>query len=160
MFINLEDYEAIINQEELEVITAGSSIIRQKAEKMAIDKVRKFLNRQYNVDMIFSKIGADRDATILEYTLYFTLYILYSRIAKDKVPDDRYAQYKEALHFFESLKKDEISTDLPRKVNEKGETEEDAVRFGSNAKLHHYYDNAYTGYYPYYPPNYCKHEKS
>lgn len=139
MFIKLADYATIISDEELEVITAGSSIIRRRAENMAIAKVGKFLNRQYNVDMIFSKIGADRDATILEYTIYFSLYILYSRIAKDKVPDDRFAQYQEAKEFFDALRKDEISTDLPRKVDTEGKTEEDIVRFGSNPKLRHYY---------------------
>ena len=139
MFIELEDYSPIISTEELTVISGNDAIIRKKAEKMAIQKVSKYLARQYDVKTIFEQIGSARDSTILEYTMYFTLYILYSRIAKGKVPDDRYAQYTEAKEFLHALQRDEIDAQLPRLTNDKLEPENDRVRFGSSKKLNHYY---------------------
>ena len=139
MFIQKEDYTPIISDEELAVITGNDAIIRKKAEKMAIQKISKYLARQYDVKTIFEQIGSARDSTILEYTMYFTLYILYSRIAKGKVPDDRYAQYTEAKEFLHALQKDEIDAQLPRLVNNQLEPQNDRVRFGANRKINHYY---------------------
>jgi len=115
MFIQDSDYLPFISTEELSVLTAGDINLRRQAERQAITKISHLLSRQYDTDYIFSQVGTNRDATIVEYTIYFTLYILYGRIAKEKVPDDRYAQYKEAKDFFELLAADKINSHLPRK---------------------------------------------
>lgn len=135
MFIQDEDYNTYINAEELEVITSGDLNIRRQAEKQAINKIKHLLSRQYDTDFIFSQTGTNRDATIVEYTIYFTLYILFGRIAKEKVPDDRYMQYKEAKDFFELLASDKINSHLPRKENVLGVEESPAIRFGSETRL-------------------------
>lgn len=139
MYINIEDYEQYINPEELAVITGNSTTIRQKAEKTAMNKIRLLLSRQFNVDMIFSKIGDDRDDYIVEAVITLALYNLYTRIAKEKVPDDRYEQYKYSMKVLKMLKDDELNSDLPRNVGEENKETEPAVRFDSNPKTEHYY---------------------
>jgi len=135
MFIHEADYITYINTEELAVITGGDPNIRRQAEKQAISKIKHLLSRQYDVEDIFSQTGSNRDATIVEYTIYFTLYILFGRIAKEKVPDDRYLQYKEAKDFFGLLSSDKINSSLPRKRDVFGSEEQPAIRFGSKTRL-------------------------
>jgi hypothetical protein len=135
MFIQDSDYLPFINTEELSVLTAGDINLRRQAERQAIVKISHLLSRQYDTDYIFSQVGTNRDATIVEYTIYFTLYILYGRIAKEKVPDDRYAQYKEAKDFFELLASDKINSHLPRKQDVFGSEEQPAIRFGGETRL-------------------------
>lgn len=135
MFLTDQDYKAFISDEELAVITGADLNIRRQAETQAISKIKHLLSRQYDVEDIFSQAGTNRDATIVEYTIYFTLYILYTRIAKEKVPDDRYMQYKEAKDFFELLANDKINSNLPRKQDVLGNEDSPAIRFGSEKKL-------------------------
>ncbi|GAB4126236.1 MAG: hypothetical protein Fur0027_07170 [Raineya sp.] len=135
MFIQDTDYHTYINAEELAVITGGDLNIRRQAETQAISKIKHLLSRQYDVEEIFSQTGTNRDATIVEYTIYFALYILFGRIAKEKVPDDRYLQYKEAKDFFELLASDKINSNLPRKQDALGTEESPAIRFGSEPRL-------------------------
>jgi IS30 family transposase len=138
-FLEDADYEDIINNEELATITNGDVNIRRKAEKKAISKISHLLSRQFDTEAIFSETGQNRDVTIVEYTIYFTLYILFTRIAKEKVPDDRYEQYKEAREFFEMLATDKINSNLARKTTVLGNEESPAIRFGSELKLNNGY---------------------
>lgn len=134
MFIQKSDYFTYISEEELDVIS-GNDLNRQKAEKSAITKISHVLSRQFDTETIFNKEGDDRDTTILEYTIYYALYILFGKIAKSKVPDDRYAQYMEAKDFFQAASKDEINTNLPRKQTILGDKEgSPSIRFGSDSK--------------------------
>ena len=135
MFIQDSDYSDIINNEELAVITANNPNNRKSAETKAISKISHVLSRQYDTNAIFSAQGADRDATIIEYVIYYTLYILFGRIAKDKVPADRYEQYAEAREFFRMCAEDDINTNLPRKQTILGQEESPAIRFGSEERL-------------------------
>ena len=138
-FIELEDYSITINEEELDVISGKSTVIREKAEKSAISQIKEILSRTIDVEYEFSKTGESRNQALLTYTIYFTLYILYGRIAKDRVPDDRYDQYKLAKEFFYSVRDDLITTTLKRKTNDCGEDESPAVRTGGNQKNEHHY---------------------
>lgn len=115
-FIETNDYTPIIKTDELNVITGSSVTTRQTAESMAINKIKHRLSKNYDVDAIFGATGSSRDLTIVEYTIYYTLYILYTSIARAKVPDDRFAQYQEAERFFKAVAEDKISTNLPRKT--------------------------------------------
>lgn len=131
--ITRDDYEQFISDEELDVITKQSSAIRKKAEKSAIRKVKLLLSRQYDTDTIFAQVGNNRHDTIVEWTIYLTLYILYQRSSKDKVPDDRYEQYKEAMEGLKKIAKDKINTEgLPLKLDpETGQTIGDSVITGN-----------------------------
>ncbi|MDX2304621.1 MAG: hypothetical protein NW226_17565 [Microscillaceae bacterium] len=138
-FIELSDYQAIINDEELGVISNdNASFEREKAEKMAMSKIREMLSRQIDIDHEFAKAGDNRNYTLIEYTIYFIIYILYTRIAKKNVPEDRTNQYYEAKEFFESIRDDKITSTLKRKGFEGAESSP-AIRFGSNKQRKHGY---------------------
>lgn len=114
-FLTITDYEAIIETSELNVLTGNSDVTRLKAETMAINKVKHLIGTKYDIDVIFDEDG-ERDETVIEYVIYYALYILFTKIAKVKVPADRYAQYREASDFFKSVANDTIQTNLPRKA--------------------------------------------
>jgi len=156
-FIHIEDYPDIIDSEELGVITAPTQVnldagetadtLRAKAERKAVSKAKKYLLRKYDIDTLFQAIEtADvggtndtRDETLVEYCIYFTLYILYTRIAKRNVPADRYEQYKEARDFFKDVQLDMITPGWPLLVDENGETQNPGVRMWSGFDDDYYY---------------------
>jgi hypothetical protein len=148
-FVFDSDYEDIIGTEELEVITAGDTANLRQAERKATAKIKKYLLRKYDVDALFLAINeADagdeendtRDITLVEYTIYFTLYILFTKIAKRNVPEDRYEQYKEARDFFKDVQQDMITPGWPLKRNEiTGEVSSPGIRMNSGIPLSHYY---------------------
>lgn len=137
MFLQDTDYESIISEEELGVICGGDINKRRKAETSAITKIRHRLSKQFDCDAIFDATGADRDETIIEYVIYYAIYILYSRIAKEKVPADRYMQYDEAREFFNLIADNKINSNLPRLKDVLGTEETPAIRFGSDKRLNH-----------------------
>lgn len=127
-----EDYKAFISNEELAVITSNDSSIRATAEKSAEATIKTLLDGQYDVDTIFAQIGEARNRTILTWQIYLTLYILYQRIGKDKVPEDRYEQYSSAMEGLKKVAKDKINTTLPRRLDpQTGQTLGDSVRYGN-----------------------------
>ena len=146
-FIHTGDYSDIIDSEELDLITQESASILASAERKAVAKIQKYLLRKYNVDVLFQPIqdndvgtSADiRDATLVEYAIYFTLYILYTRIAKRNVPEDRYEQYKEARDFFKDVQQDMITPGWPLLKNACGETAVSGVRMSSDKPNSFYY---------------------
>jgi len=139
-FLHASDYEGIITTEELDVLTGEDPTKLANAERKAISKVKKFLLRKYKVDQLFAPVsdsvagtdGDSRDETLVEYTIYFALYILFGRIAKRKVPDDRYEQYREAREFFKDIQQDMTTPDWPLKLDENGETLSPGIRMNSD----------------------------
>jgi hypothetical protein len=147
-FVFDSDYEDIISSEELEVVTDSDNEKLRQAERKATEKIKKYLLRKYDVDTLFTAINEEdagtendtRDITLVEYTIYFTLYMLFTRIAKRNVPEDRYEQYKEARDFFKDVQMDMITPGWPLKMNETtGEVSSPGVRMNSGAPLSHYY---------------------
>ncbi|WP_420581952.1 hypothetical protein [Reichenbachiella sp.] len=146
-FIHTADYADIINTEELDVISNSNADTIASAEKKAISKVKKYLLRKYDTDTLFTAIddtdvgttNDTRDITLVEYCIYFTLYILYTRIAKRNVPEDRYEQYKEARDFFKDVQQDMITPGWPLLLNADGETESPGVRMWSGHSDDYYY---------------------
>lgn len=156
-FIHIEDYPDIIDSEELTVITRPtdaeimngetSDSLRAKAERKAVSKVKKYLLRKYDVDTLFqaietAEVGGEndtRDITLVEYCIYFTLYILYTRIAKKNVPEDRYEQYKEARDFFKDVQQDMVTPGWPLLTDGNGETQNPGVRMWSGFDRNYYY---------------------
>ena len=136
-FLTTEDYEAFITEKELEAITGLSEATRQKAETQAQAKITQYLLRQYDTVAIFSALDADRHVLIIEYMIYFTLFILFGRISKQQMSEVRSAQYMEAREFFEAVKNDEITTDFPRLPLTTDEEEQNpAIRNGNTTYLY------------------------
>jgi hypothetical protein len=147
-FVFDSDYEDIISSEELEVVTDSDNEKLRQAERKATEKIKKYLLRKYDVDTLFTAINEEdagtendtRDITLVEYTIYFTLYMLFTRIAKRNVPEDRYEQYKEARDFFKDVQMDMITPGWPLKMNETtGEVSSPGIRMNSGTPLSHYY---------------------
>lgn len=113
MFLKAEDFEALLTAGEFETLTGGNEATWRTAEAMAVSKIKHMIGARYDTDAMFTAQAAERDPTLVEYTAYFTLYILYTRIAKQKVPDDRYEQYREARDFFNALARGEITCRFP-----------------------------------------------
>lgn len=137
MFLTIADYAAFITTQELEAISGLSSATRLQAEIQAQAKITQYLLRQYDTVAIFSATGEDRHILIIEYMVYFTLFILFGRISKQQMSEARSAQYMEAREFFEAVKNDEITTDFPRLPLTTTETEQSpAIRSGNSTYLY------------------------
>jgi len=135
-FLSDEDYSPFITQEELNAISGNNPLNRQKAESSAQSKISQYLQRQYDVEAIFGATGSDRHQTIIEYMVYFVIYILHSRVAKQQMSESRQQQYNEARDFLESVKNDEITTDFPRLLTPENDDLNPAVRGGSTTFIY------------------------
>lgn len=146
-FIHTADYMDIIQPDELDIITDADLVVLHNAEAKAINKVKKYIQHKFDVEQIFvpvedTDVGTEddtRDITLVEYCIYFTLYILYTRIAKRNVPEDRYEQYKEARDFFKDVQANAISPGWPLIEDEDGEATNPGIRMWSGFSDEYYY---------------------
>lgn len=108
-FLEKRDYKQFIGSDELETITTDdegeltNDEIREQAEDTAQSKIEKWIGEVHDTELIYNTRGDERDKTMIEYTIYFTLYILYTKGSKKNVPEDRYDQYKEAFDMFKAV---------------------------------------------------------
>lgn len=122
-FINAEDYTSLIRNEVKNILLENYSETKLKgAEQMAIAQAKNYLAGKYDVNLIFSETGDNRNSHILMLVIDCTLYHLYTSTVPDKMPDSRANRYQDAIDWLKAEKKAaDISADLPKKKNEKGE---------------------------------------
>ena len=137
-FLTKDDYKGIISSHELEVITTDeeniltNEAVRKKAENFAISKISKLIGSKYDTQAIYSTIGEHRDNTIIEYTIYYTLNMLYGKQAKKNVPEDIYDSYNEAKDFFTGIFEGEMTAIGLPLLPDDSEDSEDSHRFGNS----------------------------
>lgn len=79
------------------------------AETKAISMMQGYLNARYDVNAIFSAIGADRHPIIVKYCTDIMLYYLYSRLQSEQVPELRVENYATAERWLRGVNKCEIN---------------------------------------------------
>ena len=136
MFLNEDDYDTLILDEDRELITQSTTAIREKAEGMAIDQMSGYLRAKYNVAATFALANEARSMVLVMLCLDITLYHLHASIAGRFVPEVRRIRYEDALAWLKDVAKGLIVPDLPGYTDP--ETGEEVtglnIIFGSNAK--------------------------
>lgn len=119
-FIDVGDYVASVHKEIL------SSLIRREnsagvpnpdfdpevievCEDRAVDEMRGYLEKSYDVEAIFSARGKERHALILMYAIDIALYHLYCLHNPYKLSDLRKARYERAMEWLRMVAKGEVT---------------------------------------------------
>lgn len=114
MFLNREDYTALIRNEIKDILLENYSEAKLHiAQQMAIDQMKNYLSGRYDVAEIFSKEGTERNAHIVMLTLDCTLYHLYTSTVPKRMPEIRSVRYQDAIDWLKAVGSGEISANLP-----------------------------------------------
>lgn len=113
MFITDDDYSVLVRTEIKDILLEDYSDTKlRSAEQMAIHQVKNYLSGKYDVQLIFSKDGADRNSHIVMITLDCALYHLYTPFPR-KMPEIRAQRYQDAIDWLKLAASGKSTADLP-----------------------------------------------
>lgn len=135
MFLEVRELETVITRYKLEEITDYDDRMAQQCILAAIKRVRRFLSGRYDVDAIFSAVGEERDAELLEICKNIALWFLIRRCNVDILYNRVKETYDRDMAYLKELKDGSIPSDLP--LRETNGQPVGVFRSGSNPKFTH-----------------------
>lgn len=121
-----------MNVDDIDVITDGDDTIVEAAIDGAILEAKGYLSL-FDVDTIFAKTGANRNALLLTFVKDIAVWHLVV-LSNYKVDlEFREKRYNRAVEWLKSVMKGDVVPDLDRETDDEGEATT-AIRFGSNTK--------------------------
>ena len=136
MFITDEDYKVVIGNTALNVISQTSEENRANAESEAVEEISGYLRPTYDTQAIFAAEGNDRNKLVVMYTADIALYHMIASQPQKFGTEIRKERYERAIKWLEGVQAGKIVPELPRAVNEDGETASSTVFF-TERKLRH-----------------------
>lgn len=122
MFITNEDYSVLIRNEIKDLLLENYSESRLRAsEQMAVSQIKNYLSGRYDVELIFSKEGEERNSHIVMLTIDCALYHLYTATIPRKMPEIRSQRYQDAIDWLKLVAEGKANADLPKPKSDKGE---------------------------------------
>lgn len=122
-YIKETDYEMLIKNEIIRLLTATdfyNSPKLKRAEQTAIDQMRQYIGKRYDLVAFFS--ATTRDEFIITLLIDVALYHLYSQTGSKDIPKHRDDRYQDALDWLKEVGKGTIPADLPELKDDTGET--------------------------------------
>lgn len=83
MFLEINEMDTVVSEYKIQEITDYDDTIMQQCILAAIKRVRRLLSGRYDVDRIFSTMGEERDAELLEICKNIALWFLIRRCNVD-----------------------------------------------------------------------------
>lgn len=136
MYLTKEDLYTVIEQHVLDAIIEDDPDAVPESIDTAIDTIRNYLCQRYDVAIIFSAEGADRNKHILSIARTLTVWEFISRNNNDILYDKWEERYQEAIRFLEKVASGAIAPDLPLITDDEGNVRS-KLKFGSNPKFNH-----------------------
>lgn len=137
MFITEEDYQVVIGESALKVVSQTSEENRTNAECEAREEISGYLRPQYDCEAIFSAEGNLRNRLIVMYTADIALYHMVSAMPQKMGSEIRKERYERAIKWLEGVQAGKIVPDLPLATDEEGESTGNTLVYSSQPKLHH-----------------------
>jgi len=113
-FITEEDLISAIREEELNQLIREDAAASAFAIDAAIEEMKPYLQKYYNVDTIFAQTGDNRNKLLMNFAIDIAIYILISVALPGQDLEDRRARYKRAIDWLKQISKGEITANLPR----------------------------------------------
>ncbi|MDR0413208.1 MAG: DUF1320 domain-containing protein [Dysgonamonadaceae bacterium] len=110
-FIELTDYDASIHREILDSLTREDNAIVEICEDRAIAEMRGYLSRRYDVDVIFSATGSNRNQLILMMAIDIAVYHVFCIHNPQKISQIRKDRYDRAKEWLKQIADEDISVD-------------------------------------------------
>lgn len=137
MFITDEDYQVVVGDSALRVISQASTENRENAETEAREEISGYLRPKYDCEAIFNAEGSDRNRLIVMYTVDIALYHLSASLPQKMGTEIRKERYDRAVKWLEGVQAGRIVPDLPLAMDEDGEATGMGFVFGCQKKLKH-----------------------
>ena len=137
MFITEEDYQVVIGDSALKVVSQTSEENRANAECEAREEISGYLRPKYDCEAIFSAEGDSRNRLIVMYTADIALYHMVSAMPQKMGSEIRKERYERAIKWLEGVQAGKIVPDLPLATDEDGSPTGDTLVYSSQPKLHH-----------------------
>ncbi len=120
----------------IDEITEGDTSITEQAIAAAIDEAVSYLSGRYDTDKIFSAIGSERNAMILENVKVMTIWRIITICNAETIYEMWKERYDRVVEYFNRVAKGTIAPKLPLIIGDNGEAAL-SMRFGSHTKFDH-----------------------
>jgi len=100
-FLTKDDLKSELYEEVLESITRGDDTRIDTAIGLALGEAQNFLGIKYDVDDIYSKVGAERNTTVLRLIKDIAVFRLYGVL--ESTPEDIQTRYDSARRDLELI---------------------------------------------------------
>lgn len=137
-FLTATELKTHLYAENIDVITRSDTTITLAAIDAALAETKGYLGA-YDVDVIFSKTGSQRNALLLVFVkdiAAWHLIVLSNAGVELQFRQDR---YERAISWLKSVQKGDINPDLPKATDELGNTTGDTIMSGSNKKRNQHF---------------------
>jgi len=111
--LTIEDFNVIIDDNQLKVVQNCEPSLRSSSEAMAIDQMKSYLNGRFDTDAIFSATGSQRNQAIVMYLADITLYHLFAKLPQRMGMEIRQLRYETAIRWLEQVAAGKITPSLP-----------------------------------------------
>lgn len=137
MFLSDQDYQVVIGDQALRVISQVSADVRTAAELAAIDEISSYLRPKYDTQAVFAATGSDRNHLIVTYTADIALYHMSASLPQKMGADIRKERYERAIAWLEGIHAGKVVPDLPVATDTDGNPVGFPLVYGSQHKLRH-----------------------
>lgn len=133
MFITDIDYSIVCPAESLDILSQSDQETRNRAECIAMEEVASYLRGRYDMKKVFTGIGNDRNAMLVQATVSIALYYMVHSLPQSLGLDNYKELYDDAIAWLTKVQKGTAQPDLPVYTNEDGEesSASNPFRFGS-----------------------------
>ena len=139
MFIEEYDYQVVIGDTALKVVSQANPDNLNCAEAEAIEEISGYLRPKYDCEQIFSVEREQRNRQILMYACDIALYHLASSLPNKMGMDIRKERYERAIAWLKDVQSGVVLPDLPLDLDEDGQSAAPSIRYGSQPCV----DNSY-----------------
>ncbi|MDR2131008.1 MAG: DUF1320 domain-containing protein [Odoribacteraceae bacterium] len=131
-FITPDDYKAVCDDDELDILTRDDPDTRRKAERVAMEEVASYLRPRHDMDKAYAATGDDRNAMLVQVTVNIALYYLAHWLPSALALEGRQELYDRSIDWLAKASKGATMPGLPTYAGENGDTDtSNPVRHGS-----------------------------
>lgn len=111
-FVTLEDYRVVLRPDEMGVISQDPAEWHT-AEDSAMALVGDYLRHRYDVTAAYARRGDSRNASLVQYVVYITVWRMVHRLPDRMGYDRRRELYEEAMQWLADVAVGKATPDLP-----------------------------------------------
>jgi phage gp36-like protein len=137
-FLTKDELKTRSHIEIIDAITRNDDTIIDMIISESISYMKGYLNARYNVDSIFTALGADRDHVVLKMLKAIVIYEIYASHNPQMMTQTVKDNNDRAVKWLEKVQATDINPDLPLKKDDADE-ELLTAKFGSNTRRENHY---------------------
>lgn len=120
-YLTKDDFLPFIRESRLDQVVESNYALLEQVELTALAMVKDALHNLYDIDIIFSRSGQDRDPQVMRWCITLAIYYLYERIPDAQTPERVKTNYEITLETLQDIEEGKKSVRLPLVKNTEGE---------------------------------------